>query len=308
MSPSPDTESRAPWPRPEVVVDGWVSPLEPWVVTACDAAFFPWLAAFVGSLRDVAGYSGPIAVVDYGLKPKQLASLAHAAVERIPAAGRRNRVLDRYFTIAEAFPPPSRAVVAHFDADVWFHGPIDDLLAQTELRAGRLGATIDVITCDYYFRCSSPDRHDEVRRLLSEVRAAFGESLQAGVIVGTPAAWSLYTRTIEKLLDEGFARDGWGTDALALNLLARDRPDDFALLPITYNAPPLWGLQREGDALYAMEPGGNRSSHQDRKRVPIVAIHRTSGVRGIRNRDLPFAELHPDVAARWARRFDVEMP
>ncbi len=280
-----------------------------WVVTSCDAKFWPWLATFVGSLRDVAGFTGRIAIIDYGLSGQQHEILDRLEIVRLQALNCRIQVLDRYLTVASHFDPSMPALVAHFDADIWFNRPINALFSNHELLSGRLGATIDVFSCDYYYSCTSSARHAEVDQLLEDVKIAFGEPLQAGMIIAAPYMWIRFVAILEALIEEGYAKNSWGADALGLNMFARDRPESFSLLPITYNAPPLWKFQREGLNLFATEPGGMRKSHQEGLRVPIAAIHRTSGARCYEDYDIALSDLHPQVAERWARNFGItELP
>ena len=152
-------------------------------------------------------------------------------------------------------------------------------------------------------------KHQEIKRLLEEVKLDFGQPLQAGMIIAPPHMWMRFAAMIELLIEENYATNSWGTDALTLNKLAHERPESFCLLPISYNAPPLWKFEREGKRLYAIEPGGKRKHHQQGLRVPIAAIHRTSGARCYQEYDVALAELHPQVAASWAQIFGIsELP
>ncbi|MBT4522194.1 MAG: hypothetical protein HOC23_19515 [Halieaceae bacterium] len=282
---------------------------ERWIVTSSDEKFWPWLAMFVGSLRDVAGFTGSIAVIDYGLTIQQREILEEQRVVCLPALNNRIQVLDRYLSLASYFDPSIPALVAHFDADIWFNRTINALFSNPALRSGRLGAAIDVFSCDYYYTCSPRARHAEVDQLLKEVKLAFGEPLQAGMIIAAPHLWMHFANLLESLIEDGHAKSCWGADALALNRFACDHPESFTLLPISYNAPPLWKFEREGMNLYATEPGGVRKSHQSAQRVPIAAVHRTSGARCYKEYDVALADMHPNVAQRWAQIFGIrELP
>ncbi len=289
------TTSALTWSEPLI---GWAGDPEPWVVTVSDANFFPWIAAFVGSLRDIACFRGQVAVIDYGLTETQRDLLESSCVTLLAPLREQARVIDRYLTIAEYFSDRSDCLVAHFDADIWFGGSLDRLFNHPKLREGRLGAAIDVIPCNYYFECTQPEHHPCVEQLMMDVRNDFGEALQAGVIVGHNNAWSIYAQQLRHLLTAGWIRRPWGSDALALNLFARDLPDSFTLLPITWNAPPLWGIQCSGTDLFV--------ERDNAPPLPIVAVHRTSGVRGHLEWDLPLQSVHPKVAQRWAKQFMVD--
>ncbi len=283
--------------------------IERWVVTSSDEKFWPWIASFVGSLRDVAGFRGHIGVIDYGLNPQQRMILDKLDVTCLPALNNRIQVLDRYLSIASHFDPSVPTLVAHFDADIWFNRPINSLFSNPQLLSGHLGATIDVFSCDYYYTCSSPAKHKEIDRLLEDVTLAFGQPLQAGMIIAAPHMWILFVEILETLIEEGYVTDSWGADALALNKFASERPESFSLLPISYNAPPLWKFKREGTKLSATEPGGLRKSHQESLQVPIAAIHRTSGARCYPEYDVALSDIHPHVANNWAQTFGVsELP
>ncbi len=295
-SPSSASPPAVAWSRPEVQR---VKDPEPWVITACDEKFFPWMAAFVGSLKDVAGFTGQVGIVDWGLNAVQREHMHSAGVTLIPPLQEKARIMDRYLTVAEYFADRPDNLIAYFDADIWFAGSLDTLFAESDLRLGRLGAAADVVPCDYYFRCSFPRYHDQVQQLLVDVRAAYGEALQAGVVVGRPQAWMLYAQRMRELVEEGWIQRPWGSDALALNLLARDCPHNFKQLTISWNAPPLWGIRRSGQQFFIDNPS--------LPAMPVSAIHRTSGVRGKPGLDMPMQDYYPKVAAHWAWRFELEV-
>jgi hypothetical protein len=283
--------------------------IDRWVVTSSDEKFWPWVASFVGSLRDVAGFRGRIGIIDYGLNAQQRVILDKLEITCLPALKYRIQVLDRYLSIASHFDPSVPALVAHFDADIWFNRPINTLFSNPKVLSGRLGAAIDVFSCDYYYTCSPPAKHKEVDQLLEDVKLAFGQPLQAGMIIAAPHLWILFVEIIETLIEKGYVTSSWGADALALNKFAHDHPESFSLLPISYNAPPLWKFEREGMNLFATEPGGVRKSHQASLRVPVAAIHRTSGARCYPEYDIALSDIHPHVAKRWARIFGItELP
>ena len=270
-------------------------------MTSATREFLPYLTRFVASLRDVAGYDGHLLVFDYGLGADLCRRLEDHGVQVARPLGRGHLVVDRYLSLAELFEDRADATVLYFDADIWFAEPFDELWSEFDLSAGHLGAAKDVWECDYYLRCSAAEHHGTVRRLLDDVIREYGQTLQAGFIGGSSGAWLRFVDLLRALLDGGVGKPQWGMDALALNAYARVHARHFSLLPITYNAPPAWGIVREKGRFLA-----TRFDHDGLRReadgpLPVKAIHCTSPYRGPR-KVLDFEEFHPDLLAKWSRR------
>ena len=321
----PGLDARTPWrpprvgtapgdhPAAQLRAEGTSSAMdstggEPWIVTAGDSRFWHFLTCFVASLRDVARYTGRLAIIDYGLTPDQRERLREHAVVLLAPRGRHQLVVDRYLTLAGHLPDDPEAIVLYFDADIWFTDSLADLLANPGLRAGKLGAAKDVWQCDYYFRCTPRYHHATVRAALADVVRDYGQTLQAGFIAGSGRAWVRYTALLGALLAEEFARPTWGADALALNLYAELYADHFELLPITYNAPPLWGVVREGTRFFATKLDTDGLHRPSDARIPVRAIHWTGAVRERSDLRLGFGDVYPDLLADWTQRLGAPIP
>ncbi len=276
-----------------------------WVVTSSDSRFWPILTCFIASLRDVARYQGRIAVIDYGLEEAQRRKLGEAGITVVAPHRKHILVIDRYFTLADYFRNDQRDIVVYFDADIWFADSIGEIFANPGILTGKLAAAKDVWKCDYYTRCSHPEFHPTVEHALSDVITEYGQTLQAGFIAGTTCAWTEYAALLEALLSEGFAKNQWGADALALNFFAGLHPGRFELLPITYNAPPLWGVVREGKRFFATKFDTDGLHQPAHGRIPVRAIHCTSAVRHRDDLGLYFGDVYPEILERWNSRFAV---
>ena len=276
-----------------------------WIVTSADRHFRDFIVAFVASLRDVARYRGRIGIIDYGLTQGQCDALKGQGVEIIRPRRGNELVIDRYLTIAERFADDPDATICYFDADIWFTEPFDELFDDRQLHCGQLAAAKDVWECDYYYSCAPESVHPAVRAMLDQVKARFGQSLQAGFIGGSSGAWLRLTDLLVALLEKGFAADRWGTDALALNFYATLYGHRFRLLPITYNAPPAWGVVAEGERFYATKFTYDGLHEASDGAVVVKAIHRTTPFRGPRHyEELAFEQVHPELFRRWSRLLD----
>jgi len=273
-----------------------------WVVTSADSRFWSILTCFIASLREVALYEAQIAIIDYGLEPWQREKLGELGITVVAPHGRYALVIDRYLTLAEYFRNNAEDTILYFDADIWFADSIGEIFANHSILTGKLGAAKDVWNCDYYLKCSDPAVHPSVERALAENIRDYGQTLQAGFIAGSARAWARYANLLTALLDEGFARDQWGTDALALNLYAALYARHFALLPITYNAPPLWGVVREGTRFFATKFDTDSLYRQAHGRIPVRAIHCTSAVRHRTDLGLYFGDVYPEILEQWKLR------
>jgi len=276
-----------------------------WVVTSSDARFWPNLICFIASLREIASYRGRIAVIDYGLEEEQRSALAAEDITLVTPYGRHVLVVDRYLTLAEYFRNNIEDILLYFDADIWFADSIGELFANHALLRGKLGAAKDVWRCDYYLKCSDPGVHATVEQAIGDVVDRYGQTLQAGFIAGSARSWTRYAALLEALLEGGFAKNQWGADALALNLYSLLFADDFELLPITYNAPPFWGVTREGNHFFATRFDHDALYRSAYGRIPVRAIHCTSAVRHRKDLGLYFGDVYPEVLERWNRRFAV---
>ena len=104
------------------------------------------------------------------------------------------------------------------------------------------------------------------------------------------------------LLTAEFAKNTWGTDALALNFYAELYKRHFVLLPITYNAPPLWGVVREGTRFFATKFDTDSSYRAEHGRIPVKVIHWTQAVRHRTDLGVSFGEVYPEILEKWRRR------
>ena len=87
-------------------------------MTSADKKFWHYVICFVGSLREIAGFEGKIAVIDYGLTPRQRSALERHGVQMINPRMDYWLVIDRYFATAEFFSKRVDATVLYFDADI----------------------------------------------------------------------------------------------------------------------------------------------------------------------------------------------
>lgn len=273
-----------------------------WVVTSSDARYWNFLTIFLGSLRDVARHTGPVAVFDYGLTGDQRQRLGEADVLVLEPRKKHVLVVDRYLSLAGEFRGDKESLILYFDADVWFADRIDELFTDPEIVGGKLAAAKDVWFCDYYLRCTTPEHHATVTEALNEIVRDYGQTLQAGFIAGGSEAWLRYAALLQALLAEGFAGNGWGADALALNLYSELYARFFRLLPITYNAPPLWGVVREGARFFATKFDTDSLYRPEQGRIPIKVLHMTDPVRGRNDHGLRFGDVYPEALAQWESR------
>lgn len=280
-----------------------------WIVTAADRAFWAFTVAFIASLRDVAHYRGKIGVIDYGFTPAQRDALTHHGITLIEPLRQHTLVIDRYLTTAEHFSDRPDTSIVYFDADIWFTEPFDELFDRPEVHDGKVVAAKDVWECDYYFSCAHEKYHPAIRRMLDELKRRHGQSLQAGFIGGNSGAWLWLTDLLRCLLDRGFAADQWGADALALNLFATLHEHRFKRLPITYNAPPAWGVVQRDGRFHATRFDHDALHDEADGTLPVKAIHRTTPFRGPhQHEELAFERVHPQLFREWSERLSGEEP
>ncbi len=274
--------------------------MDRWIVTSATREFLPYLTRFVASLRDVARYHGHLLVFDYGLGDDLCRRLEDHGIQVARPLGTGHLVVDRYLSLADRFEDLEDATVLYFDADIWFAEPFDELWSDQNLHT-TLGATKDVWECDYYFRCSAAEHHGTIRRLLDDVIRNYGQTLQAGFVAGSSGAWLRFVDLLRALLNGGVGKPQWGMDAVALNAYAHLHANHFTLLPITYNAPPPWGIVREHGRFIATRFDHDGLRREDDGPLPVKAIHCTSPYRGPR-KTLDFKEFHPELLAEWSLR------
>lgn len=271
-----------------------------YIVTSADRRFWTFVTRFLASLREVARFDGHIVILDYGLTVAQRRRLVDQGVEVADPRRRAPLVIDRYQSLAAAFVSRPAATVLYFDADIWFAEPFDELWREAALIQG-LGAAKDVWECDYYFTCSGEAHHRSIRRLLDAVIRAHGQTLQAGFVAGSSGAWLRFVDLMDTLIDHGVGATRWGMDALALNAYAQCHAERFTLLPITYNAPPAWGIERHEGRFRATRFQHDGLREDADGPIPVKVIHVTSPYRGGRAR-LDFESFHPETFTIWRQR------
>lgn len=255
-----------------------------WVVTASDSrAYESMLIPFLASARDVAGWTGKIAVVDLGLTDSQREKLKDINVAVFEKANRSKTIVcDRFYSAYNAMNDDD--LYAIFDADIWFNEGINDLFENYD---GKLHCTIDRNYQDFVTGVIPDEqRRAKYKQSIAEkvLPNNHGKPLQVGFTFGNKEVFSKFIKILSCLIDDGIAADAYGTDTLAINALYVDEPDIFNVGDIRFNCLPDWRPAKIG----------SRFVFEDKI---IRAIHQTSPHRS--NKEWSFVSNYPDINSRW---------
>lgn len=261
-----------------------------WVVTACDSrAYESMLVPFLASLKDVAGWTGRIGLIDLGLSNNQREKLESIGVSLFKKANRSQAIVsERFFSTYDAMNDTD--IYAIFDADIWFNESISDVFENYD---GKFHCTVDR-NYQGFLTGVIPDIQTRTKytELIAErvLPQNDGKPLQAGFILANKKAFGRFTDTISYLIDNKIAADTYGTDALALCVFYATEPDVLNVGDISYNCIPDWRPTRIG----------SRFIYEGKI---IRAIHQTSPYRSVK--EWAFTNYYPDLNAQWQTKMSA---
>ncbi|WP_063552922.1 hypothetical protein [Burkholderia territorii] len=235
-------------------------------------AWYEMVIPFIVSLR-ATDYRDRIGVIGYGLSVEKQARLAANGIEVYPAVGAGDLPWDRYISAAAIFDVnPELQTLALYDADIWFPGPhfdIFDVVPDDE----HVHVAPDAHFCTFVMSPIVGEQRDVLmRQCVQDVLDRLGHPLQAGLVVGSRAAWAGFAQHVREhatRIGQDF-QSIYGLDTTFLHLwggLGRVR-----LVGCEQNFVAKWGLHERHDfdaVRILLEYQGK----------PIRGLHMTSDVR-----------------------------
>lgn len=267
-----------------------------YVVTASDSqGFEKMMVSFLASLKERARWKGNIIVIDLGLSSKQkhiLEKLGIEVIKSIKLTDSSNFMCDRYEAISE-FAKNRKGIYAHWDADIWFNHPIDEIFETAE-QSDKLLCTLDCVRQSFVHGVVP---NEELRKKVEDVLNKFASNqkdklLQGGFICGNSKHWANFASLQKMIIGTGFSCDQFGVDSLALNLFGNYFPQSVKVVDIIYNCTPDW------------QPIWNGENFIYEDRI-IKCLHVTSPYR--KKQELLFQEKYPNEYKKWSQILEIEI-
>lgn len=260
--------------------------MENWVVTAGSTNFYDnLLTSFVASLRETAGWTGNIGIMNYGLTPHQVWTLRNNGIEVLAPMMKYKALIDDRFTTVGNYFKDRQAIIAEWDIDIWFCGSITDVF--DKVKPSSLMATYDCTHQGFMTSCVNPAMHKTVAQAVERVKAKTKNVLQGGFIAGDSQAWYTFSGYQDTIIGLEVGYDVFGIDMIALNLFKYFFPDRLDVVGVEWNCLPEWTIRKEGDKFYCSET-----------EEPLRAIHVSSP-----NRKGPYLyQTHyPEEFEKWSK-------
>lgn len=267
------------------------------IFTACsDNIFVDQFIPFYASLKEHTKFDGALVVIDYGLSDKHLSMLVDNKIRIIPGIGKFEIISDRFISANKyiQYLNNPNQIFVHYDCDVWFNKDISDVFDMCNKSKNAI-CTKDVWHCGFLHDCVSKEEYKEYNRnILFEVENRCGKVLQAGFIAGNNKFWNIYSRYLEKLINNKYLKDVFGADELVLNLLYH-YTNMINVIDIGYNTLPQWDIKEIDGELFATD--FHTDSHKNKNhQEPVFAIHFSSAARGKSEFDhIDFKKRHKDL-------------
>lgn len=265
-----------------------------WVVTCADHNIYnDLLPAFLGSLFEIAKYTGNVAIIDYGFADSERRKLQNMGIVLIPAMRFYNPIItDRFKTLGENFKNSHEALICEWDCDVFFCDEIDSAFDQ--IKPGILTATLDATYQHFLKGCVFEPHQEKVKRVLDQVvskKENKGKVLQGGFVSGDGDTLYTFSCFQDAVLHMEICRDCFGADMVAMNMFQYFFPNKVEICSIKYNCLPDWNLYKENGKFYA--DGFPESLH---------AIHVSSPHR---NKYYSFYSLYPEIYKEYQEKLKV---
>lgn len=215
------------------------------ILTTLDNNNEIWYRCFVPFILSLkkTDYCGDIGVIAYHLSEQKRKILLDHNIIIFEAENQfSNLLIDRHISTAKIAEKYHYQQIALYDADIWFPQPyltlFDEINSENELYC-----SYDVIIPPFLNNNTPIELKDYAKQAFQHIHQQHNAIWQAGVILGSSAAWLKYRDYITNSLNNlnGFSMD-YGIDATILNLYAY-ATDNLRHLPEKYNCLPLWGIR-----------------------------------------------------------------